>query len=220
MERLKKILTQEDPAIWVFAGDSITHGARHTIGWRDYTELFTERVRFEMRRYRDFMIKSAISGWTIQRIEDDLEWNILQFKPTVVSLMVGLNDCTKGPDGLPAYRESYLRVIETIRARTGAELLMHTSNATLITDGSTRVANLPAYVEATLQIAEQAGVPIIDHHAEWTAAASGNNDAMHHWMGHGCHPNQYGHRAMAHALFHALDIWDDASWTCQLSVPR
>ena len=56
------------PLRWVFTGDSITHGAVHTYGWRDYTELFSERLRYEMGRRRDMVIKTGISGWTINRI--------------------------------------------------------------------------------------------------------------------------------------------------------
>lgn len=220
MESIKQLLQRDDPTVWVFAGDSITHGARHTIGWRDYVELFTERVRFEMGRYRDFIIKSGISGWNIKAISNDLDWNVLQFHPHCVSLMVGLNDCREGAEGVAEFRDTYLRVIERIRRASGAEVLLHTPNGILITDGVMRTQNLPAYVEAIREVATNAEVPLIDHYTEWNEAQSANNDAMHHWIGHGCHPNQYGHRAMAFALFRALDIWDPASWTCQLNVPR
>ncbi|HEU5326569.1 MAG TPA: hypothetical protein VFU78_00670, partial [Thermomicrobiales bacterium] len=50
MGPVRALLQGVEPVRWVFAGDSITHGAAHTIGWRDYTELFGERVRWELRR--------------------------------------------------------------------------------------------------------------------------------------------------------------------------
>jgi len=62
MERIKQLLQSDQPLKWLFYGDSITHGALHTFGWRDYTEHFTERVRFEMNRRRDIVIKTAFSG--------------------------------------------------------------------------------------------------------------------------------------------------------------
>lgn len=33
------------------------------------------------------------------------------------------------------------------------------------------------------------------------------------------HPNEFGHRLIAHTLFKACGMWDEASWTCRLSVP-
>lgn len=218
MQAVRELLKGESPVKWVFTGDSITHGAKHTVGWRDYVELFCERLRWELGRSRDVVIKTGISGWTIERIADDLEWNVLQFQPGCVSIMVGMNDCPQGPQGLDRFRETYLRTISRIREEAGAEVLLHTPNWTLATGGDVRMQLLPAYAEAIRDIAREANAPLIDHFAEWLEADP--TGAMHHWIGHGCHPNEYGHRAMAHALFRALGIWDDASWTCQLNVPR
>ena len=53
MEQVKELLRGEYPVKWLFYGDSITHGALHTFGWRDYTELFAERLRFELGRTMD-----------------------------------------------------------------------------------------------------------------------------------------------------------------------
>ncbi len=203
---------------WVFTGDSITHGAAHTLGWRDYTELFSERVRWELRRTRDIVIKTGISGWTVADLETDLDWNVLQFRPDCVSLMFGMNDCTRGPENLVAFHETYRRVIARLQAETGAAILLHTPNWTLPTGGEARVANLPAYREVILDVAAKAGVPCLDHFPEWVAAAE--RGVLDHWLAHGCHPNEYGHRVFAQRLFRALGIWDESSWSCQLMVPR
>ncbi|MFN8511066.1 MAG: GDSL-type esterase/lipase family protein [Thermomicrobiales bacterium] len=218
MDALRALLQRPEPVRWVFAGDSITHGAAHTIGWRDYTELFSERVRWELRRTRDMVIKTGISGWTVADLAADLDWNVLQFRPHCVSLMFGMNDCTRGPGNLAAFRATYLEIIARIRDETGAAILLHTPNWTLSAGGEARVANLPAYREAVLEVASVAQVPCLDHFAEWAAAEQ--TGAMDHWLAHGCHPNEYGHRAFAFALFRALEIWDATSWTCQLMVPR
>jgi lysophospholipase L1-like esterase len=53
------------PITWVFVGDSITHGARHTNGWRSYSEHFAERMRWEMKRYTDTVINTGITNDTI-----------------------------------------------------------------------------------------------------------------------------------------------------------
>ena len=49
MQAIQKLIRSAEPVKWLFYGDSITHGAVHTFGARDYTEHFTERVRFELK---------------------------------------------------------------------------------------------------------------------------------------------------------------------------
>jgi acyl-CoA thioesterase-1 len=215
---IRALLARPEPVRWLFTGDSITHGAAHTVGWRDYTELFGERIRWELGRRRDVVIKTGTSGWTVQDLRADLDWNVLQFRPACVSLMFGLNDCLAGPDGVARFRETYLAVTERIRASSGALVLLHTPNWLLPTDRAERREHLPRYREAILEVAQATGVPCLDHFPLWLAAEP--DGSMHHWLAHGCHPNEYGHRVLAHTLFRALGIWDDRSWTCQLNVPR
>jgi hypothetical protein len=57
-ERPRTLLRTEKPVKWLFYGDSITHGAAHTRGWRDYTEIFSERIRTELQRAEDVVIKT------------------------------------------------------------------------------------------------------------------------------------------------------------------
>src|SRR6266446_3517466 len=59
---IKHFLAEKTARIWVFTGDSITHGALHTLGWRSYPAHFAERVRWELRRMRDVVINTGISG--------------------------------------------------------------------------------------------------------------------------------------------------------------
>ncbi|MBM3262501.1 MAG: SGNH/GDSL hydrolase family protein [candidate division Zixibacteria bacterium] len=217
MDTIHALFSRTEPVKWVFTGDSITHGALHTTGWRDYTEHFTERVRWEMGRRRDVIVKTAISGWTMDRITEDLDWNVLQFAPDCVSINVGMNDCNAGIEGLERFGATYLDTIERIRSG-GAEVLLHTPNGILPTTSENRVRHLPAYVETIREIGHTTGAPVIDHYAEWTVGPPGG--AMHSWLGDGCHPNEYGHRVMAHTLFRALGIWDENSLVCRLPVYR
>ena len=47
LEDLRAMLANRSrPLTWVFTGDSITHGAKHTAGCRSYPEHFAERVRW------------------------------------------------------------------------------------------------------------------------------------------------------------------------------
>lgn len=55
--QIKSILEGKESANWVFTGNSITQGAKHTHGMRAYPEIFSERIRWEMQ---DHMILLSI----------------------------------------------------------------------------------------------------------------------------------------------------------------
>jgi lysophospholipase L1-like esterase len=209
---LKAVLARTEPAIWVFTGDSITHGALHTLGTRSYPEHFAERVRWELRRMRDVVVNTGISGDTIHGLGKDLEWRVLQFKPAVVSLMFGMNDCSRGPANREAFRAEYLRVLEKIRA-AGAAPLLNTTNTIL---GGRD--DLPAYNELIREIAESTKTPLVDHFAYWKKERP-KPEQLRTWIQDGTlHPNVLGHRAFAQLIFRQLGIFDPKSPTCTLPL--
>ena len=95
LRKISALINGKVPLKWVFAGDSITQGAKHTFGSRSYPEIFAERIRWELGRPRDFVINTAISGNTSKDVLHDFEWRIGQFKPNLVSLMIGTNDASE-----------------------------------------------------------------------------------------------------------------------------
>ena len=58
-------------------------------------------------------------------------------------------------------------------------------------------------------------VPLVDHWEKWVEAGG----CWGQLLDGGFHPNEFGHRLIAHTLFKACGMWDEASWTCRLSVP-
>src|SRR5206468_2375866 len=84
LQKIQSLVRSPEPVTWVFTGDSITHGAHHTFGWRSYPEHFAERVRWELRRYRDVVINTGVSGDTIKGVAADVDHRVLRFRPNVV----------------------------------------------------------------------------------------------------------------------------------------
>ena len=81
LDRIKALLAGNDALTWVITGDSITHGALHTLGWRSYPEHFAERVRWELRRMRDVVINTGISGERTGGLLKDFDWRAARFQP-------------------------------------------------------------------------------------------------------------------------------------------
>lgn len=216
LERIQALLGDEAPIRWLFTGDSITHGAAHTNGARDYVQLFEERLRFELDRRRDHVIRTGISGRRSTDLEEDLEWSALQYRPHVLSLMFGLNDANTtepDPEGFGATLE---RLIDAAR-EAGALVIVHTPNRMIATETAERLANLDAYAGAARTAAASTGAVLVDHHADWEAVE--RDGTIEYWIGHGCHPNAEGHRVLHRTLARTLGIWDDASPTGRLFIP-
>ena len=76
LDYISKKLKSDFPATWVFTGDSITHGASHTNGFRSYPEHFAERVRYELERFQDIIINTGISGDTADKILESFDWRM------------------------------------------------------------------------------------------------------------------------------------------------
>lgn len=215
---IKKRIAEKEPIIWIFTGDSITHGALHTYGWRSYVEHFQERIRFEMGRPTDIVINTGISGDTMKGILARDEWRIFQFKPQIISLKIGMNDCRDGERGLAFFRDSLRKFVEKAQQRK-IHLLLNTPNLIQFELDKTRQA-LPLYVEAIRETAKEYKLPLIDHYKHWQKETK-SGARLQMWLNDGSiHPNNFGHIVLARKIFRDLGIFDEKSIVCnRLFVP-
>jgi len=226
---MRPLWQSERPLTWLFAGDSITQGAVFTRGWRDYVGLFRERL-WELGRTEDVVVNTAVAGWTVAKLAPRIEERILRFRPDRVFLMFGTNDAGAGPDGIARFAQDYAAVIGECRRQGIEDLVVQTAVPGLPVEAEhmveahygapadglrTAMAHLPAYVEATRAAARELGVALVDHWSAWRALGP----IVGGLLNAGFHPNEYGHRLIAHTIFHTCGMWDDASWTCRLFVP-
>lgn len=218
MERVRALLSRDEPVVWLFAGDSVTAGGRHTAGGRSFGELFNERVRCELGRSRDVVVNTAVGGWQVTDVAGDFERSVARFAPDVVFIGLGLNDSRHEEAGVPAFRTAYGDLCRRI-TDTGAIPVPQTSNTGVVTAAPFVRAHLSSYVAAVREVAAEQGLPLVDHHSVWSAAEE-TGTLPEQWMSEGCHPNAHGHRVMAHTIFEALGIMDPASPTCRLFAPR
>jgi lysophospholipase L1-like esterase len=217
VDAIKKLLTRKEPVTWLFTGDSITHGALHTLGGRSYPEHFAERVRWEMRRMRDVVINTGISGDRTGGLLADLDWRALRFRPDVVSLMYGMNDCSAGAAGRDGFRANLNLLVDKIAA-AGAVPLLNTPNTIYLKSASGR-ADLEAYAEIVRTVAVERKLALADHWSHWQNQKP-DQEALLPWLeDKSIHPGVFGHRELAKLIFRELAIFDAASPTCRLEVP-
>ncbi|MBL8216978.1 MAG: SGNH/GDSL hydrolase family protein [Bryobacterales bacterium] len=216
---IKALLDTKKPLTWVFTGDSITHGASHTLGWRSYPEHLAERIRWEMRRVRDMVINTGISGDRLHRMLPEFEARVGRFQPQIVSVNFGMNDCVAGAEGREVFRKSLGECRERVQA-LGAQMVLHAPNLIHYPADAAR-KDLAAYVEIVREFAAMHRLVLVDHYAEWSVPA--RSQPAHRLLmllnDGAIHPNQYGHILMAHTTMRALGIFDAQSATGRLFVP-
>jgi acyl-CoA thioesterase-1 len=215
---IKRMLAAKEPLTWLFTGDSITHGANHTNGWRSYHEHFAERIRWELRRTMDIVINTGISGNRMSGLLKDVEWRVFRFQPSVVSLMMGMNDCLEGPAGRPRYRENLESFLKMAGERKAIPLL-HTMNTVHLPDPADARRDLPAYVDIIRDVASKQGVALVDHYQHWSKRFPGVYDLIYVLNDGAIHPNQFGHIEFATLIYKSLGVFDATSRNCRMFVP-
>lgn len=216
LEHLHAVLAAEAPLTWVLTGDSITHGLVHTQGGRSYAEHLHEIVRGELRRSRDAMINTAISGHRIPQILDDFERRVADWAPDVVTIMIGTNDCSTGgvfPIALPTeFAASLTDFVVRVRSLGAIPVLLTPPSVdTVLAPERARIEEFAAAVRA---VAAEHDVIMVDALAAFTRIGGGGvpsglmNDAFH--------PNAPGHAALALEVAMVLGLEPNPSPTLQL----
>ena len=215
MQRIQNLLKSDKPLTWIFYGDSITHGTLHTFGYRDYGELFSERIRRELLRPMDMVLTTAISGDSTRSLLTSFDWRVARFQPDVVFLMIGMNDCGEENEiDTEEFEENIIKLVTRI-GDLGAIPILQTTCPVISELAPERAPYIDSYMDKIRKVAADYDLPLIDHTRYW----KDNSDRTIFWMSNAFHPNAHGHRAFAHYIFRCLDIYDEESHTCRLLVP-
>jgi len=203
MHRIENALKAGPPMKWLFCGDSITQGALHTHGFRNYVELFEETIRAERKRKQDIVINTSIGGHTTEDLIQGFEWRIGQFTPSFVLLMIGMNDSsTTRTVPLARFREN-LRVLAERTREIGAVPVMQTTCPVVPGFEPDRLS-LPEYMDAVRELAGEQDLPLIDHARHWLDQPAFPVG----WMSDAIHPNRWGHLAFARLLLQSIGLAD------------
>lgn len=217
--RISTILNSGTPATWVITGDSITHGALHTNGWRSYPEHWMERVRWELGKpkNRDFMVDSGVSGATSAELVARFGERVTAFSPHVVSIMIGTNDIATAGLGLDAYRANLVSLVGSVRALPGSPVpVLQSPNPVDPAKWPGRV-NLSQYARVMGEVAAQQNVVFVDHYNDWLNGNGGQVPLS--LLSDGLHPDEHGHHRVALRMIKDLRIFEASSAVCSLNIP-
>lgn len=181
-------------------GDSVTGVYYHTGGRRAYTDMLGIALRRAYPQADVQMVNAGISGHTTQNGLERLERDVLRHRPTLVTIMFGLNDMTRVP--LEQYRQNLATLISKCRD-SGAEVLLCTPNNVISTPGRP-TEKLETYCATLRDLAREQEVPVADCYAELERERLRAPQAWRLLLSDEIHPNMDGHQRLAEILAKAI----------------
>lgn len=209
----------KEPWTWVFYGDSITHGAKHTHGWRSFPEIFHERVRWEYHLSNDAVINSGTSGDTCPGLLQGYQRRVKRYEPQVVFVLIGMNDTVRANCKDPkVFRSNLETLVKRLQADKAIVVLQtfNTINVRLAWGEKhnyvQRFKALPTFNNIIRETAKKYSTILVDHDKHWSENAK-DNKVLRSWLGEYIHPGAKGHLEMANTIFKTLGMYSEKS-TC------
>ncbi|MDQ0614511.1 acyl-CoA thioesterase-1 [Microbacterium sp. W4I4] len=206
---LHALLDGGTPLNWVLTGDSITHGLVHTQGARTYAEHLHELIRGDLVRTQDVVINTAISGWRVVQLLEDFERRVATWRPQVVTLMIGTNDCsTTGALGTIEASEFAASVTEFVaRVRDLGAIPVLQTPPTIDPLNAPERSRIGEFVQAIRDVAAAQDTILVDQFARFSELGADKvNQVPWALMGDPFHPNAAGHAVLALGLAEALGL--------------
>ena len=175
------------PVTIAFLGDSVTQGC-FELSVYDYKSAYSTRVKEILNilypNVQINIINSGISGDNATCGAQRLNRDILAYNPDLVIVSYGLNDSTKGIEGIVEYEKALTDIFESLRARD-IDIIFITQNVMntkispylkeqelidLANSFANNIQNkgvLHTYFEAAKKLCEKYEVKVCDLHPIW-----------------------------------------------------
>lgn len=189
---------------WCVLGDSITRSGQY----HRYIELFYQ-TRFPAQKLE--VINCGISGDTAPGALQRLQWDCLDAKPTVVSVMLGMNDLANSAE---IYDKAMRQLTQSL-VEAGVKVILITSSifddtADLpLANSPGSGAVLAGFAKRVRAIADEYSLPVVDFNGPMTAINTEQQKRNPKFTivgGDRVHPTQTGHMVMAYEFLKAQGL--------------
>jgi lysophospholipase L1-like esterase len=195
----------------MFAGDSITDCHRLTtdnpLGY-GYPLQVAGSWGVQHPDRQPVWLNSGISGNTTIDLQSRWQTDVLDQRPDVVSVLVGINDCgyhfSAGLDAVSAsvYHDRYLSLLTPL-ADNGVELILIEPFLLPVSDDQRRWRDdLDPKIQVVRDLARRFGAALVA--ADGMFAALAAQTGPDYWLFDGVHPTAAGHQALAQAWLNTV----------------
>ncbi len=174
-------------------GDSVTGLYYHTGGRRTYTDMLGIAMERANSDSKFQMINAGISGHTTRNALERIDRDVLAHRPSLVTVMFGLNDMVRVP--LDEYAANLVTIIKKCRA-IKADVVLCTPNSVISTSGRP-TKKLIEYCDVVRRVAREQHVRLCDCYAAYEALRQRDPLAWRLLLSDEIHPNMDGHKLIA-----------------------
>ena len=204
-------LIQKDDVV-LFQGDSITDAGRNREDGNDlgrgYAFLIAALFRAKHPEMNVTFLNRGIGGNTIRDLDSRWDADCIELKPTVLSILIGINDAAGRYNGnriipIEEFESTYANLLQKA-VDCSVRRIVLLEPFVLPTDPS-RVEwreDLDPKIAAVRRLAREFEAVLIPTDGLFAQAAT--RQSFDYWMPDGVHPTAAGHALMAKAWLHAL----------------
>ncbi|WP_254053955.1 GDSL-type esterase/lipase family protein [Singulisphaera sp. GP187] len=200
LKSTREALQGGKPVRVVCFGDSVTGVYYHTGGRRAYTDMLRLALRRSCPTANLTMTNAGISGHTTRDALARIDRDVLSHKPTLVTVMFGLNDVARIP--IEEYRKNLDEIVARCQS-AGVEVLLCTPN-NVIDTGDRPITKLLAYCDVVREVGRRLNVPVCDIYARGESQRNRDGRAWRLGMSDEIHPNMDGHKRIAESIAQAI----------------
>lgn len=223
-----KNLKEKENLVICFFGDSVTQGCFELYkNAPDSVEtVFDSKSAYHSKIAEIFsliypnvplnIINSGISGGNAGEGVERLERDVLRYNPDLVVVCFGLNDCTKGREGLIKYKENLKKIFDGIK-NIDAEIIFMTPNMMntysvsdnsdpYITELQEDICSiykdgfLELYVDAAKEVCRNENIRVCDCYKKWKTLYENGVDITRLLANFVNHPKREMHWLFAYSL--------------------
>lgn len=198
----------------LFTGDSITDCSRDRQGGSDigkgYVRLVVSQLKAAVASPELTCLNRGISGNRVYDVEARLKEDLLDLKPSIVSMLIGINDTWRRydsdiPSPIDEFTASYRRILEAIRDNLDAQIVMLEPFVLPVPEERrTWREDLNPRIDAVRDLAWEFGAELIPLDGMFAEAAT--RAPADFWLPDGVHPSEAGHGLIADAWIERAEI--------------
>ena len=199
--RAVQLLESGQPIRIVCFGDSITGVYYHTGGRRAWCDLVGIALQRLYPHAKIEMINAGISGNSTADALKRMEADVIQPRPQLVLVMLGMNDVARvAPED---YRANLRTIVQRIR-QVGSEVMLMTPNFVSAGDAARPVWKVADYAQISREVGRELAVPVTDMYRAFQSVQAVDPRAWLGLMSDTIHPNMRGHKLLAEEVVHTL----------------
>ncbi|MBQ7153533.1 MAG: SGNH/GDSL hydrolase family protein [Clostridia bacterium] len=197
----------------LFQGDSVTDAGRdrsdpHNMG-NGYPKFASGMIEDAFPEETFEFLNLGISGARTENLVSVLESDFVEVQPDIVSILIGINDVwhfySHGIETTDEqFEKNYRQVLETIRAKTRAKILMIEPFLVFADDKANMRPHLDRFIEIIRKLAREYADAYVPMDGIYAASCVNHGEKPSVYSPDGVHPSEEGARVLAQAYLSAI----------------